>query len=58
MSGASFPEGYVLLIILFVFPYLMSRKLHDNYFRDVIHSFMDDTYNWIERKRGLKQNAV
>lgn len=42
MSGAQFPEGWVLLAILFIFPFLIARK---NVFDTdkILHAYMQDT---------------
>lgn len=42
MIDASFPEGWVLLAILFIFPYLLARKNKFNA-EEIIHAYMEDT---------------
>jgi hypothetical protein len=42
MAGAIFPEGWVLLAILFIFPYLLARKNKFNA-EEIIHAYMEDT---------------
>ncbi len=47
MVDASFPEGWVLLAILFIFPYLLARKNKFNA-EEIIHAYMNDSQKNID----------
>lgn len=47
LSNVNIPEGYILLPIIFLFPYLLARKGLFNA-EKVIHEYMRDTENMVQ----------
>lgn len=47
-SSIGFPEGYLVLFILFFFPFMMARKNVFN-LEKIIHEYMSDTETYIQR---------